>query len=365
MALAAVALAGAAPVAAPVPSPIELAELDGFARGMTEARAFSGVVLVARGDRVLSVQGYGSRDPQDEHSAPVTAATRFDLASAGKMFTAVAVLQQVAAGRLTLDTRVGAVLRDYPNRAVAEQVTVRQLLTHTDGTGGIDLFGAENAANRARVRTVADLVALHAGRPLAFAPGSQQDYDNFGFVLLGRMVEVLSGERYDDYIRTHVFAPAGMTHTDFVACAERGPDVAVGYATVAGKLVVNCATQPARGLPAGGQVSTAGDMYRFARALETGRLLPPALFRQATTTARAAFGLGFFATDYGPTVPLRDFRWGHGGGGEDGVNTDIRVYPRTGEIVIVLANHDAPAAHAVARFLHMRYAERHHPPLGR
>ena len=150
--------------------PIALAQLDGFALGLARAEKFSGVLLVAKDGEVVLERAYGKRDAHSEDENTVD--TRFNLASAGKMFTAVAILQQVAAGRLTLDTPVGEVLADYPNRAFATQVTVRQLLTHAAGAGDIDLFGVENAANRAAVHSVAVMVALHAGRAPAFAPGS-------------------------------------------------------------------------------------------------------------------------------------------------------------------------------------------------
>ena len=150
--------------------PIALAQLDGFALGLARAEKFSGVLLVAKDGEVVLERAYGKRDAHSEDGNTVD--TRFNLASAGKMFTAVAVLQQVAAGRLTLDTPVGEVLADYPNRDFAAQVTVRHLLTHAAGAGDIDLFGVENAANRADVDSVAEMVALHAGRAPSFAPGS-------------------------------------------------------------------------------------------------------------------------------------------------------------------------------------------------
>ena len=145
--------------------PIALAQLDGFALGLARAEKFSGVLLVAKDGEVVLERAYGKRDARTEDEN--TVGTRFNLASAGKMFTAVAILQQVAAGRLTLDTPVGEVLADYPNRDFAAQVTVRHLLTHAAGAGDIDLFGVENAANRAAVHSVAEMVALHAGRPPA------------------------------------------------------------------------------------------------------------------------------------------------------------------------------------------------------
>lgn len=337
------------------PDAIALAQLDGFALGLTEADQFSGVVLVARDGRILFEKAYGKLDA--EKDALATVETRYNLASAGKMFTTVAILQQIAAGKLTLDTKVGAVLKDYPNGAFAETVTIRHLLTHIAGAGEIALYGEENEANRAHVRSVADMIALRDRWPPDFAPGSKQDYSNYGFVVLGRIVEILSGETYEAYVQRHIFEPAGMTKTGFVDCTDRAPDLAVGYAIVAGKRQSNCLTQPRRGFPAGGQVSTAADMYRFVRALQTGKLMPPALFAEATRTHREYMGLGFFATDYGPDIPARDFRWGHGGS-TDGACTDVRDYPRTGETIVVLTNRDPPACFPVANFLHEQWTRR-------
>lgn len=352
-AIVAMPAAGTSGAVQPEPYATALARLDGFALGLTEADRFSGVVLVARGGRVLLEKAYGKRDAEDDD--PATVDTRFNLASAGKMFTSVAILQQIAAKRLSLDTRVGEVLKHYPNRRFADTVTVRELLTHTSGAGDVALFGVEHAANRARVHSVADMLALDDHRAPAFEPGTKLVYDNFGYVVLGRMVEVLSGEDYESYVRRHIFAPAGMTRTGFVDCTARAADLAVGYATVGGRRVSNCAILPARGFPAGGEVSTARDMFRFVRALQSGKLIPQALFAEATRTYREYMGLGFFATGYGPGVPARDFRWGHGGSAA-GICVDVRSYPHTGETVIVLGNRDPPGCYPIANFLHQHHA---------
>ncbi|MGX9718879.1 serine hydrolase domain-containing protein [Stenotrophomonas acidaminiphila] len=352
--LAALALSLACATAtAQAPSTTDLARLDGFALGLEAAGRFSGVVLVAHDGNVVFEKAYGLRDENGE--APLRADDRLNLASAGKMFTSVAILQQVASGRITLDSHVGDVLKDYPHRGFADTVTVRQLLTHTAGAGDVDeLFGAANAAGRARLRSAADIIALHGGRAPEFAPGTQQKYGNYGYVVLGRMVEVLSGQDFESYIHAHVLAPAGMTRTGFVDCDDPAPDLAAGYVDVDGRRVRNCATLPARGLAAGGEVAPAGDLLRFVQALRDGRLLPLPLFREATTPQREFMGLGFFATGYGPDVPERDFRWGHGGNA-DGICTDVRTYPHTGETVIVLSNRDAPACFAVSNLLHAQW----------
>lgn len=346
----------------PEPSSEALAQLDGFALGLTLTDRFSGVVLVASNGGIVFEKAYGKLDEKQE--TPIAAGSRFNLASAGKMFTAVAVLQQIAAGRLTLDSHVGEVLKDYPNKTFADQVTVRQLLTHTAGAGDMnDLFGVENASVRARIHSVSDMVALHWDRAPEFPPGSGQRYGNFGHVVLGRMVEILSGQDFETYVRMHIFAPAGMTRTGFVDCTDPAPDLAAGYATVDGERVSNCLTQPVRGFPAGGEVSTVEDMLRFVEALRSGKLIPPKLFAEATRTHHAFMGLGFFATGYGPGVPERDFRWGHGGGA-DGICTDVRAYPKTGETIVVLSNRDAPACYPVANFLHEQWNARQRPVSG-
>lgn len=332
----------------PAPTREALARLDGYALALAEADQFSGVVLVAHQGNVVFEKAYGLRDENTEDAN--SPATRFNLASAGKMFTAVAVLQLVAEKKLSLDSSVGSVLRDYPNPDFAK-VTVRQLLTHTAGAGDVDLFGVEHAGNRSRVKSTADMLALHSARAPAFAPGSQQVYGNFGHVVLGRMVEVLSGMAYERYVTERIFKPSGMINTAFVNCTDTGTGDAVGYVAVDGKRIPNCATLPVRGFPAGGQVSTAADMLRFVKALQTGKLLPQELFAQAITPQREFMGLGFFATGYGPGYPERDFRWGHGGSA-DGICTDVRSYPLTGETLIVLSNRDPPACFGVANVLH-------------
>lgn len=146
-----------------------VAGLTQRARELADADRFSGAYLVARDGRVLAQAAHGLAD-RDAKIAN-TLDTRFRFGSAGKMFTAVAVLQLVEAGKLSLDGTVDDYLKGYPNRAVA-RVTLRQLLTHTGGTGGIDVFGPEFAANRQSLRTHADYVEHHGTRGVGFPPGS-------------------------------------------------------------------------------------------------------------------------------------------------------------------------------------------------
>ncbi len=338
-------------------TPQALERLDAYAQGVTAAGQFSGVVLVAKNGTVVFERAYGVRDEEREDQLKVE--TRFDLASAGKMFTATAILQQIAAGKLTLATTLGEVLPDYPNVAM-RKATIVQLLTHSAGAGETDaLFYPDDLAWRGHEPSVADLVALYGKRDPTSPPGTKQEYSNHTMTLLGRVVEVLSGQEYRAYVAQHIFLPAGMdaSHAND-ACRTDDPGQAVGYVAVADERMPNCFAALDGGWPAGGQAFTARDMLRFANALRQGRLgVPRALFKQATTPLLTGFGLGFFATDYGEGHLPRDLRWGHGGM-LYGQCVDVRTYEMTGETIVTLGNNGSPACYRVAGFLHEDWRQR-------
>src|SRR5690349_9914535 len=116
------------------------------------------------------------------------------MGSMNKMFTATAILQLVQAGKIKLDDPLGKYLPDYPNKDVATKVTIHHLLTHTGGTG--DIFGPEYQAHRLELKTLQDYVKLYGSRGLAFEPGSKWEYSNYGFILLGVIIERISGVDY-------------------------------------------------------------------------------------------------------------------------------------------------------------------------
>ena len=163
---------------------------------------FSGVVLVAKEGKPIFAQAYGMADR--EHHSANTLQTRFSLASMNKMFTAVALMQQVQAGKVGLDDPLGKYLTDYPNKDLAATVTIGELLTNTGGTG--DIWGPEFDKHRLELHTVQDYIHLYGNRALRFEPGSRWEYSNYGFILLGAVIEKVSGENYSDYVREHVLS---------------------------------------------------------------------------------------------------------------------------------------------------------------
>src|SRR5688500_1039965 len=157
-----------------------------------QAGVFSGAVLVTRDGRTLFEGAYGLADR--ERGIANTPLTQFRVGSMNKMLTAVAALQLVQAGTLRLDAPLGTYLTDYPNPDVASKVTPHHLLTHTGGTG--DIFGPQFTANRLELRTTADYLRLYGTRGLQFTPGARHVYSNYGFMLLGAVIERVGGASY-------------------------------------------------------------------------------------------------------------------------------------------------------------------------
>ena len=153
---------------------------------------FTGVVLVANKGKLIFAQAYGLADR--EHNSANTLQTSFSLASMNKMFTAVALMQQVQAGKVVLDDPLRKYLTDYPNKELAAKVTIGELLTNTGGTG--DIWGPELDKHRLELRTLQDYIHLYGNRALRFEPGSRWEYSNYGFILIGAVIEKVSGETY-------------------------------------------------------------------------------------------------------------------------------------------------------------------------
>ena len=317
------------------------------ARADAEAKqdAFAGVLLVARGDTLLLQRAWGAADR--EAGTPVTLDTKFRLGSMNKMFTAVSTLQLVQAGKLSLDATVGHYLPGYPNAEIAK-VTIRQLLTHSGGTG--DIFGPEFDKQRLSLKTHDDYVRLYGARGPEHPPGEGQRYSNYGFLLLGNIIERVSGQSYYDYVDRHVFAPAGMRDSGSLPEDMTVPGRARAYTRKdAGAPWTDAAdTLPYRGTAAGGGYSTARDLLKFARALQSGKLLSPTLLAEATRNQGPGYGYGFgVGAEQG--VPT----YGHGGGAQ-GMNAELRIFPTLGEVVIGLGNVDPPAVSRLVAYYQAR-----------
>jgi D-alanyl-D-alanine carboxypeptidase len=304
---------------------------------------FSGAVLIGRGDDVLMSEAWGAADATGQVAA--TPETRFCIGSMGKMFTAVGVLQLVQSGRLRLDDTVGDLLPDYPRGRIAETVTVEHLLTHTGGTG--DFFGPVYEAQQADLVTPSDFIALFGEREPLYGAGERWGYSNFGFILLGAILERISGRAWQDRLLETVFAPAGMTATSPTVTDEDAAQPLVGA------MQTGLTAKPHYvGLPAGGGYSTTGDLMRFARALRSDALLD-ATHRALLMTPRVPAGSRRWSLGLSTGSRNGAPYWGHGGSAP-GVNADFAVYPGSGLVAVVLANRGHPHAANVADFVGAR-----------
>lgn len=313
--------------------PMAIAAVGNMADRLSARDKFAGALLIMQGEERSLARTWGLVDRAQ--NAPISFDTPMFLASAGKMFTAVSVLQLVDAGKIDLDAPIGRYLTDYPNAEMA-RVTVRQLLQHRGGTGDLGILGRNDGANRARVRTIDQIIALNGNRPPAFPPGSKAEYSNYGFVLLGAIVERTSGRSYYEYVADNIFKPAGMSNAGYPDL-DHLQGVSTGFTTFYDeepKLVSNRQALPWRGNPAGGGVASANDMLKFFMSLKSGKLLSSRMFKLATTTQDTPwYGMGFVVNS--GKFPS----WGHGGNSY-GMDVAVHFYPTIDTTFICLASRD-------------------------
>jgi CubicO group peptidase (beta-lactamase class C family) len=322
---------------------------------MTLADKFAGDVLIAKGGQAVFAQGYGLAER--EHRIPNTLHARFGMASVSKMFTSVAILQLVEARKIKLDDPIGKYLTDYPNREVASKVTIRELLNHTGGTG--DIFGPELDTHAHELRTHEDYIRLFGSRPPRFEPGSRFEYSNYGYVILGAVIDRVSGQSYYDYVQNHVYIPAGMTST---AMPEPGDkpvaDLSVGYSKRRGTSWHSDRAAPqVRGTASGGGYTTVGDLLRFANALQDSKLLGAQYTEllkngDIATPKGINYSYGFEVTTWDG---LRCFGKSRLGPGTD---DNFNICPAAGYVVAVLTNMDPPAGQRISGFILNRLPER-------
>ncbi len=296
--------------------------------GLAAEHDFSGVVLFAHGDTVLFHRAYGLASRRDSTRNQVT--TRFNLASASKMFTAVAVARLVEEGRLSYDDPIGRYLGDdWVSPEVGRKVLVRHLLSHTSGLG---MYWDAWDRYASRIRTIDDYRQV-VSDSLAFEPGARFQYSNTGFILLGAIIEKVTGRPYYDVVRESVFVPCGMESTGFFEHDRPRDGFAIGYfrdKEDGGRLKDNLGLHGIIGASAGGGWSTAADLHRFLLALRDDRLLKG-------DTRVLLWSPKPPATKYGYGFQIGDGWVGHTGG-FPGIEAFIYYFPASDHTWIVLSN---------------------------
>jgi CubicO group peptidase (beta-lactamase class C family) len=265
-----------------------------------------------------------------------------------KMFTGTAIMQLVQQNKLKLDDKVGKYLPDYPNDTVKNKVTIHQLLTHTSGMG---LYWREffESAKIQEIVSVSDYDNLVNTNPLLFEPGEKFFYSNCGPLVLGLIIEKISGLSYDEYIRKHVTGPAGMQDTDCYNISMPVENLAIGYTD--GRPMGrefnprrnNLLYTPFKGGPAGGGYSTVEDLLKFDIALRNNKLIDGDHFKLMTTGKVDRSATTKYAYLFTEKIVNGERIIGHSGGSA-GANSNLAMYMNSGYTVAVMSNYDPPAA---------------------
>ena len=322
------------PAAAGLSEGARLEEIGAYLKHMSDADRFSGTVVIARDGKPVFAQAYGYADR--EKKILNTVETPFLLGSMNKLFTGLAIGQLVEQGKLSYEDPLSKFVPDYPDAESAKKIRIKHLLSHTSGLDSFDPAFSFPSDRTINVQAVLDIAGK---QPIKFEPGTRWAYSNTGMQVLGRVIEIVSGQDYYDYVRKNVYLPGGMTRDPF-------PDSGRGAVTMAQPYEIEwdgtrlndvnkMAVTARRGGPAGGGIASALDLINLANAMEAGRIVKPETLRLHTgrkpELASPMYGYGFGVQTNGrPFV-------GHGGNAY-GQCTQFGALTDTPYTIVVLSN---------------------------
>ncbi|HUV29693.1 MAG TPA: serine hydrolase domain-containing protein [Acidobacteriota bacterium] len=313
-----------------------LQRIDQYLEEKQQSDDFSGNVLIAKGGEVMYVRSFGLADR--DHGVANKPETRFNVGSIGKLFTSIAILQLAQAGSLELTDPIGKYLPEFPEDKKA--ITIHQLLLHTSGLSSY-MTNSDYSERKQTYRSIDDVLVLVRDEVLLFAPGEGNEYSNSGYIVLGAIIERVSGREYSAYVHENVWQPAGMSNTGLYYREDVVPNRATGYIRVDSGTVISNVFEEPPAFSDGGAYSTVGDMLRFVLALQDDTLLNEE-FRKLWLTPQVG------PMTYGPATASaeRSFSgkavWG-GMGGAPGVSAALHHVTGDEYTIIVLSNQDMVA----------------------
>jgi CubicO group peptidase (beta-lactamase class C family) len=312
-------------------------EMDAFMKKIVAADTFSGAVLLAKDGVPVYKAAFGMANKDFGVANKID--TKFNLGSMNKMFTAVAIAQLVEKNKLSFEDPLSKFIPDFPDKESAEKIKIKHLLTHTAGLGGY--FSAKwDKTSRAEFRTVDDMMKMvKEDEKLLFEPGSKWQYSNTGMLVLGKVIEIVSGQSYYDYVRENIYKPAGMTNTDCYELDKVNQNLAIGYFknyTDSGiTFSNNIFKHVMRGGPQGGGYSTVEDLLKFERALLSNKLVG-AEYVKILTTAKPEMKSPDYG--YGFQINSENKSFGHSGG-FSGISSNLEIFSEKGWTAIVMSNY--------------------------
>ncbi len=331
----------------------QIAEINNLVEDLSKKDAYSGTILIAKGDKVIYQKAVGLANKEQKTKNNID--TKFNVGSMNKMFTSVAIAQLVEKNKLNFSDKVIKHLPNLPAKVFGD-ITIEHLLTHSAGTGDFFEFPKfESIVDTAK--TIATYVNIGLGEPLLFKAGTKFQYSNYGFILLGAVVESISKMNYFEYVKQNICAVADMKNTDFYERDKVHENFAIGYMDSHNKREANTKMMEVKGNSAGGGYSTAIDFHKFSIALLSGKLLSkkmletvtkgkivmlPAIKERNLPEVKYAYGFGEIYKN-----EIRMF--GHTGGAP-GVDGQLEIYPDLGYTVVTLSNYER-ATMPIMRFI--------------
>ena len=320
-----------------------VARLDKIFDELEEEKIFSGNVGITKNDEFIFKRSLGEADMR--YHVPNNVDTKFNLGSMNKIFTAVAILQLYEKKKLDLLDMVAKFLPEFPN---GDKISIHYLLSHTSGLGS---FWNQKFEQRFKnIRSIDDYMDLFIEESLLFQPGERFEYSNAGFIVLGKIIEVITGKSYDEYVQQHIYDVAGMQNTYCYEIDRTVPNLAMGYThdpdinnLCLDQYINNFLIIPVKGSSAGGGYSTIGDLVSFARALKKGDLISEHSLEmmQDPIISKGIEHLGSEGFGYGCQTGIigKNKFYGHGGGAP-GVATMLMIFPDIDLVVAILTNWD-------------------------
>lgn len=316
--------------------------LDTYVNKLADADIFSGTVLLAKDGRVIYKKAFGQANKDFETDNNIE--TKFNLGSMNKMFTAISIAQLAERGMLSFEDPLSKFLPDLLDSESSEKIKIKHLLSHTSGLGSF-FTPKFFEASRDRYRTVNDFLPLVKDEKPKFEPGTGWRYSNVGMLLLGAVIEKVTDGSYFDYVREHIYKPAGMVNTDCYDLDLVNSNLAIGYEkeyNESGKQYRNnIFAHVIRGGPSGGGYSTVKDLLKFSDALLSDKLVS-AQSRQMLTSPKPELSSPFYG--YGFSVMGKIV--GHSGG-FIGVSSNMDIFLNDGYTAIVLSNYGGASIQAI------------------
>lgn len=311
------------------------AEFDKICANTFPTDGPGGAVLVAKGDQIIYHKAFGLHDL--DNKAPLKTDMVFRIGSVTKQFTAVAILQLVQQGKISLQDEITRFIPDYPTQG--KKITVEHLLNHTSGIKSYTDMPSWLPSVQEKDFTPKELIDLFKDQPMDFDPGTQYAYCNSGYILLGYIIEKVSGMSYSEYITKKVFKPAGMKSSFYENKPRPIPNWANGYQQeTSGKYLPAAIVSMTQPYAAGSLASTVEDLCRWTRAVHAGKVVSKDLLKKAHTPhilpngANTRYGYGWIMGNIlgSPTIEHD--------GGIHGFLSSLIYLPKEDVCVAILTN---------------------------